>query len=132
MGAGFTFVARQKRLQIDDDDFYIDLLFFNRRLFIGMGYDGTTLMTYKGGQVSFWREPAPQSRTLHLRIVNDRHVLTFYYSVDGRTWTRHGLRSEASGYHANVADDLASLRPALFSSGAGAVGFRDFRYRARA
>ena len=32
LGAGFTFVARQKRLQIDDDDFYIDLLFFNRKL----------------------------------------------------------------------------------------------------
>jgi len=32
MGAGFTFVARQKRIQIDNDDFYIDLLFYNRRL----------------------------------------------------------------------------------------------------
>ncbi len=32
MGAGFTFVARQKHLQIDDDDFYIDLLFYNRKL----------------------------------------------------------------------------------------------------
>jgi len=32
MGAGFTFVSRQKRLQIDDDDFYIDLLLFNRKL----------------------------------------------------------------------------------------------------
>ena len=32
MGAGFTFVSRQKRLQIDDDDFYIDLVFYNRKL----------------------------------------------------------------------------------------------------
>jgi predicted nuclease of restriction endonuclease-like (RecB) superfamily len=32
LGAGFTFVARQKRLQIDQDDFYIDLLFYNRKL----------------------------------------------------------------------------------------------------
>lgn len=32
MGAGFTFVERQKRLQIDNDDFYIDLLFYNRKL----------------------------------------------------------------------------------------------------
>ena len=32
MGAGFTFVSRQKRLQIDDDDFYIDLLLYNRKL----------------------------------------------------------------------------------------------------
>jgi len=32
LGAGFSFVARQKRIQIDNDDFYIDLLFYNRRL----------------------------------------------------------------------------------------------------
>lgn len=30
-GAGFTFVARQKRRLIDDDDFYLDLLFYNRK-----------------------------------------------------------------------------------------------------
>ena len=32
LGAGFTFVTRQKRIQIDNDDFYIDLLFYNRKL----------------------------------------------------------------------------------------------------
>ena len=32
LGAGFTFVARQKRLQIDNDDFYLDLLLYNRKL----------------------------------------------------------------------------------------------------
>jgi predicted nuclease of restriction endonuclease-like (RecB) superfamily len=32
LGAGFTFVARQKRLQIDHTDYYIDLLLYNRRL----------------------------------------------------------------------------------------------------
>ncbi len=32
LGAGFTFVARQKRLQIDNDDYYIDLLLYNRKL----------------------------------------------------------------------------------------------------
>jgi len=32
LGAGFSFVARQKRLQIDEDDFYLDLLFYNRKL----------------------------------------------------------------------------------------------------
>lgn len=32
LGAGFTFVARQKRIQIDDEDFYLDLLFYNRKL----------------------------------------------------------------------------------------------------
>jgi predicted nuclease of restriction endonuclease-like (RecB) superfamily len=32
LGAGFTFVARQKRIQVDDADYYMDLLFYNRRL----------------------------------------------------------------------------------------------------
>jgi predicted nuclease of restriction endonuclease-like (RecB) superfamily len=32
LGVGFAFVARQKRIQVDSDDFYIDLLFFNRHL----------------------------------------------------------------------------------------------------
>jgi predicted nuclease of restriction endonuclease-like (RecB) superfamily len=32
LGSGFTFVARQKRIQIDDEDFYLDLLFYNRKL----------------------------------------------------------------------------------------------------
>jgi predicted nuclease of restriction endonuclease-like (RecB) superfamily len=32
LGAGFTFVARQKRIQIDNEDFHLDLLFYNRKL----------------------------------------------------------------------------------------------------
>jgi len=32
LGAGFTFVARQKRITLDGDDFYLDLLFFHRDL----------------------------------------------------------------------------------------------------
>jgi predicted nuclease of restriction endonuclease-like (RecB) superfamily len=32
LGAGFSFIARQKRIQLDGEDFYIDLLFFNRKL----------------------------------------------------------------------------------------------------
>ena len=32
LGAGFTFVKRQKRMVIDGDDFYLDLLFFHRKL----------------------------------------------------------------------------------------------------
>ncbi len=32
LGAGFSFIARQKRIQIGDEDFYIDLLFYNRKL----------------------------------------------------------------------------------------------------
>ena len=32
LGNGFTFVARQKRILIEDDDFFADLVFYNRLL----------------------------------------------------------------------------------------------------
>ncbi|MBM4347394.1 MAG: DUF1016 domain-containing protein, partial [Deltaproteobacteria bacterium] len=32
LGIGFTFVARQKRIQVDNDDYYLDLLFYHRGL----------------------------------------------------------------------------------------------------
>jgi predicted nuclease of restriction endonuclease-like (RecB) superfamily len=51
LGAGFTFVARQKRIQIDTDDFYLDLLFYNRRLNRLIVIDlklGDFMASYKG------------------------------------------------------------------------------------
>jgi predicted nuclease of restriction endonuclease-like (RecB) superfamily len=32
LGTGFTFMARQKRIVVDNDDFYLDLLFYHRDL----------------------------------------------------------------------------------------------------
>jgi predicted nuclease of restriction endonuclease-like (RecB) superfamily len=32
LGSGFAFLARQKRFQLDNDDYYIDLLFYHRHL----------------------------------------------------------------------------------------------------
>ena len=32
LGAGFAFVERQKRIHVGADDFYLDLLFYNRKL----------------------------------------------------------------------------------------------------
>ena len=32
LGAGFSFVARQKRITVDNEDHYLDLLFFHRKL----------------------------------------------------------------------------------------------------
>jgi predicted nuclease of restriction endonuclease-like (RecB) superfamily len=32
LGAGFSFVARQKRITVDNEDYYLDLLFFHRKL----------------------------------------------------------------------------------------------------
>jgi predicted nuclease of restriction endonuclease-like (RecB) superfamily len=51
LGAGFSFIARQKRIQIGDEDFYIDLLFYNRKLKRLVAFDlklGKFKAEYKG------------------------------------------------------------------------------------
>lgn len=51
LGGGFAFVARQKRIQIDSDDFYIDLLFYHRSLHKLIAIDlklGNFKAEYKG------------------------------------------------------------------------------------
>ncbi len=105
------------------------LLFFNNRLFCGMGIDGERMLSYSGGIRTHWREPAPATDRITLRIRNDEHIVTGWYRVPGGEWTRHAVRYETSGYHANVVGDLLSLRPALYAAGTGEARFTDFRYR---
>lgn len=105
------------------------LLFFNDRLFCGMGIDGERMLSYSGGIRTHWREPAPATRRIALRLRNEEHIVSGWYRVGGGEWTRHAIRYETSGYHANTIGDLLSLRPALYATGPGAARFRAFRYR---
>ena len=105
------------------------LLFFNNRLFCGMGIDGERMLSYSGGIRTHWREPAPPARRMtppHPQRGAHRHRLVS--RCRATEWVRHGVRYETSGYHANTAGDLLSLRPAIYAAGVGDVRFRDFRY----
>ena len=75
-------------------------------------------------------KPAGVHQRLHLRLRNDRHIVTMFYSLDGRAWERYDRGMEVSGYHHNVAYDFLSLRPAIYAAGTGEVRFRNLRYRA--
>ena len=45
---------------------------------------------------------AGTERKLWLRMRNERHIVTFHHSGDGRTWTKFDVQMEVSGYHHNV------------------------------
>jgi xylan 1,4-beta-xylosidase len=106
------------------------LLFYSSRLYAGLGYSATNFFMHSYGLDRPARKPAHVGRALHIRIRNDRHILTMHYSVDGSTWERYDRGMEVSGYHHNVAYEFLSLRPALYAAGQGEVRFRNFRYRA--
>ncbi|WZH38345.1 MAG: family 43 glycosylhydrolase [Microbacterium enclense] len=105
------------------------LLFFNDRLYCGVGIDGRRMHTHFGGHPHHRPEPAPPVRRLQLRLRNDHHIVEIHYREPDGEWIRHGLRFEVSGYHANTVGDLLSLRPALYACGDGAARFRSATYR---
>lgn len=106
------------------------LLFYNRRLYCGLGWDGAKLVMHRYGldrDHGRFRLPA---RRISMRIANDHHIVTIHTSPDGQQWDKFGVQMEVSGYHHNVAYDFLSLRPAIYVAGAGEARFRNLIYRA--
>lgn len=124
--------AYQAQVEIDIDPGATAglILFYNSRLYAGLGYSDQHLVMHRYGMERLSAKPSSLGRTVHLRLTNDRHIVTIDYSADGKTWERFGTRMEVSGYHHNVAYDFLSLRPALYAAGTGEVRFRNFTYRA--
>lgn len=65
----------------------------------------------------------------YLRILNDLNEVSFYFSADGREWTRVERSLDATGYNHNVFGEFLSLRAGLFAFGTGKVTFDNFIYR---
>lgn len=114
------------------------LLFYNRRLYAGLGFGKNGLVMHRYG-LQRPRGAFPGKRESHdgavsrlsIRLTNDHNILTIHTSDDGRTtWRKFDVQMEVSGYHHNVAYDFLSLRPALYATGSGQVRFRNFVYEA--
>jgi predicted nuclease of restriction endonuclease-like (RecB) superfamily len=107
LGAGFSFVARQKRLQIDGDDFYIDLLFYNRRLRRLVAVElklGRFKPAYKSQMELYlrWLDK-------HERQPDERPPLGIILCADKNQEQVELLELDASGIH--VAEYLTELPP---------------------
>jgi beta-xylosidase len=106
------------------------LLFYNRRLYVGLGYSASNLIMHSYGIERPQAKPPKVGQRLHLRLRNDRHIVTDSLQRRRREMGALRPREEVSGYHHNVGYDFLSLRPALYAAGSGEVRFRNFRYRA--
>jgi xylan 1,4-beta-xylosidase len=133
-----TFLAGDQSYQIECD-VEIDpgteaglLLFYNRRLYAGLGFNGSRFVMHRYG-LSGPRGPAAETRAMRVRLTNQRNILTIHTSPDrGASWRKFDVQMEVSGYHHNVAYDFLSLRPGLYAAGSGEARFRNFTYQALA
>jgi beta-xylosidase len=107
------------------------LLFYNDKLYAGLGINANGLVLHRYGMERNTPKPAGMGHKVRLRVTNNRHIVTIHTSTDGgQTWIKYGIQMEVSGYHHNVASGFMSLRPALYAAGKGKVRFSNFVYRA--
>lgn len=107
LGDGFTFVARQKRLIIDGDDYKIDLLFFHRKLHRMIAVDlklGKFKAAYKGQMELYLRY-----LDRYEREPGEEAPLGLILCTDGNRESIELLQLDAAGI--KVANYLTELPP---------------------
>lgn len=105
------------------------LFYYNRRMYCGLGFSSKQLVRHRTAIDAARRKPEGMGTRAFIRFENNHHIVTFWTSPDGKTWTKFDTQMEISGYHHNVAYDFLSVRPGLYAAGNGKVRFRNFRYQ---
>lgn len=118
LGAGFSFVARQKRIPIDDEDFHLDLLFYNRKLrrLVAMELKiGEFKAAYKGQMELYLRWLDKYERE-----AEEASPLGIILCTGKKREQIELLELDKSGIH--VAEYLTALPPRGGAGGAAATG----------
>lgn len=104
------------------------LLFYDNRLFCGLAARDGKLVRYKLGALMSWPPfDLPSGERFCIRLVYKEDIASFYWSAEGKDWTRV-MTFDVAGYNHNMAGGLASLRPALFVAGNGDARFAALAY----
>jgi xylan 1,4-beta-xylosidase len=106
------------------------LLFYNKRLYCGLGFNAERFVQHRAGMERNAAKPDAIGSRAFLRIANDANIVTIHHSPDGKIWTKYGVQMEVSGYNHNTGYDFLALKPALYVAGPGEARFRNFTYRA--
>ena len=92
LGAGFSFVGRQVRLEVDEEEFFIDLLFYHVRLkcYVVVELKATAFKPEHAGQLNFYLSAvdaqlkAPDDKpTIGLLLCKSKKRLVAEYALSG-------------------------------------------------
>ncbi len=117
LGEGFAFVGRQVPLQVDDQAFYIDLLFYNYRLhrFLVVELKAGEFKPEHAGQLNFYLTLVDErlkgeadAPTLGLLLCRQRHRVVAEYALRGMTQPI-GIAE----YRLQLPDELARYLPSI-------------------
>ncbi|MUG64513.1 family 43 glycosylhydrolase [Paenibacillus campinasensis] len=103
------------------------VLYYNDYAYLGLGVHGGGVRFFRSFK-NYATMPS-DSGYAWVRIVNDEHIVSFYYSFDGTKWMKYDKVVDASGMHHNTLGGFQSLRIGLDAVGRGKAVFRKFTYK---
>ena len=117
LGEGFAFAGRQVNVTVDDEDFYIDLLFYNYRLrrFLVVELKGGAFKPEHAGQLNFYvtlvdehLKGAEDKPTIGLLLCKQQHRIVAEYALRGMTQP-----IGVAEYKLQMPEDLARYLPSI-------------------
>lgn len=119
----------QVEIEVDDGVTAGLILFYDRELYAGVGFDSQRYVTHQYG-IERGRPANTNGRRMFMRLTNAYNVVRIDTSPDGVNWRRFDRHMEVSGYNQNVRNGFMMLRPAIYAAGEGNARFRNFKFRA--
>jgi len=105
------------------------VLFYSPERAIGMRIDSRGV-GFRGPEANSRGGVLRPARRAVLKVVNNKQDVRLWFQLPGAEWEAVPHGWEVAGLNHNVLGQFNSLRPALYSCGAGKATFRNFRYRA--
>lgn len=96
------------------------IAYYNEDYHFGFGFNREQILRYRRGQVSRSKSLYPEANKqgkLWLKMRNDEHVLSAWYSADGKEWHKYPWAFEISGAHHNILYGFLFVRPAIYAGG---------------
>ena len=103
------------------------VLYYNGKFNIGTGFDAKKRYRIRRNEAG--RRGETNTNHLWLRLRNDDHVVTAYWSEDGKRWHQEQWGHEVSGFNHNTLYEFQSLLPGIYAQGKGSAVFKNFKYR---
>lgn len=119
----------EAEIEIEDNSWGGLLLFYDKMLYAGLGFNSTNFITHQYG-IERGKPKNPHGKRLFMRLRNRENIVSFFTSSDGNIWRKFDRGMEVSGYNHNVRGGFMMLKPAIYSCGNGKVIYRNFKYRA--
>lgn len=108
------------------------MAYYNEDYHFGFGFDRKQLLRYRRGQLNRTVSKVPEANEegkLWLKLRNDHHVLSAWYSADGKRWHKYPWGFEIAGVHHNTVYGFLFVRPGIYAGGEGEVEVTDFVLR---